>query len=104
MANQDWHNADIIAAVKKASGFSLRKLSMQNNLNPGACQQALHRPYEVPEQIIAEAIGVPAHLIWPTRYNTNGTRKPRLYANSITIKPIKNIKNTIAATEVGASR
>jgi Ner family transcriptional regulator len=80
MSNQDWHNADIIAAVKKASGLSLRKLSINNNLNSGACQQALHRPYATPEQVIADAITVPVHLIWPTRYNANGTRKRLLHA------------------------
>jgi Ner family transcriptional regulator len=104
MANQDWHNADIIAEVRKAVGLSLRQLSIQNQLNPGACQQALHRPYETPEKIISDAIGVPAHLIWPTRYNQNGARKPRLYANSITIKHIKNTKNANAPTTRGASK
>jgi Ner family transcriptional regulator len=91
MANQDWHNADIIAAVKKASGLSLRRLSIQNKLNPGACQQALHRPYETPEKVIATAIGVPAHLIWPTRYNNNGTRKRHLHRASIANDSQKDI-------------
>lgn len=83
MTKQDWHTADIIAAVKKKTGSSLTKLAIANELNEQACIQALHRPYSAPEAAIAKAIGVPAYLIWPSRYRENGQRKHRLHVKSV---------------------
>ncbi|WP_299072786.1 helix-turn-helix domain-containing protein [uncultured Paraglaciecola sp.] len=80
MSSVDMHNAMIIAQVRMKTGFSLRKLSISNGLNVAACQQALLRPYEKPEQVIAKAISIPAHQIWPSRYNCDGTRKKGLHS------------------------
>lgn len=75
--HEGWHNADIIAAVKKATGKSLRQLSVANGLSAGTLQQALHRSYPKAEGIIAAAIGVAPSTIWPSRYNKSGPRKYR---------------------------
>lgn len=64
---EDWHRADIVAAVRKA-GWSLRKLSIEAELSPGALNNALDRPWPKAERIIAAAIGVEPETIWPNRY------------------------------------
>jgi|SRR5471030_2328182 len=63
----DWHRADVVAALHK-KGWSLRELSRQSGLNAGTLKSALDRPYRKAEEIIASAIGVAAHEIWPQRY------------------------------------
>jgi Ner family transcriptional regulator len=64
----DWHNADIVAALRKA-GWSLRKLSLHHGLYPGTLKNALHFPYPKGERHIAEAIGISTWVIWPSRYD-----------------------------------
>lgn len=64
---QDWHRADIVAALRKA-GWSLRRLSRYHGYEAGSLGQALKRPWPRAERLIAEAIGVSPEAIWPTRY------------------------------------
>lgn len=94
MDKQDMHSADIIAGIKKGTGLSLRKLSLKNGLNVAACQQALLRPYEKPEQIISDAIGIPAHIIWPSRFNSDGSRKFGLHSSKLKSIAKENLKHT----------
>jgi Ner family transcriptional regulator len=65
---QDWHPADIKAALEKA-GWSLRRLSAHHGYEASMCIKALRRPYPNAERLIAEAIGVPPEAIWPSRYD-----------------------------------
>ncbi|HDR9026895.1 TPA: helix-turn-helix domain-containing protein [Burkholderia vietnamiensis] len=65
----DWHQADIIAAVKKA-GWSLRALSIRHGYAPGTLRNALRAPYPNAEKLIAETIGCKPEEIWPSRYET----------------------------------
>lgn len=65
---QDWHRADIVAAVRKA-GWTLRKLSVASGYSDGGTlKTALDRPWPKGERLIAEAIGVNPAVIWPSRY------------------------------------
>ncbi|HII3688451.1 TPA: helix-turn-helix domain-containing protein [Pasteurella multocida] len=65
---QDWHRADIIAALHK-SGWSLRQLSLQHGYSQGSTlKNALDRPWLKGERIIANAIGIPAEVIWAGRF------------------------------------
>lgn len=83
---EDWHRADIKAALEKA-GWSLRQLSIHHGLTPKTFQHAMWRPYPKGERAIAEAIGVPPQVIWPSRYGPDGQpnrrrgRKPRIPAH-----------------------
>lgn len=65
---QDWHRADIIAALHK-QGWSLRKLAEAHQLHPSTLKSALDKPYPKSERIIASAIGVPAEEIWAKRFS-----------------------------------
>lgn len=73
-AQQDWHKADIKAALEKA-GWSLRSLARHYGLVHGAVAIALYRPYPAAEKRIAAAMGKQPADIWPTRYNADGTPK-----------------------------
>lgn len=64
---QDWHPADITAALKKR-GLSCRQLSLHHGYGPSTLHSALHRPWPKAEQLIAEAIGTTPAKIWPSRY------------------------------------
>ena len=64
----DWHQADIIAAIKKA-GTNMSKLSEASGYSRNSLRNALYRPYPKAEKIIAAAIGVEASDIWPSRYS-----------------------------------
>lgn len=67
---QDWHNADIVAALHK-QGWSLRQLGLKNGVKNGL-GLALHKPYPRAERLIAEVIGVHPMVIWPSRYDASG--------------------------------
>lgn len=64
----DWHQADIIASLKKA-GTNMSALSEANGYSRNGLRNALYRPYPKAEKIIAKAIGVDPKDIWPTRYD-----------------------------------
>lgn len=64
---QDWHRADVIAALKKL-GWSVRELSRQAGMAETTLYTALRQPYPRGERIIAQAIGVKPEDIWPQRY------------------------------------
>lgn len=64
--SQDWHRADVVAALKK-SGWSLSALGRAHGLSSNTLKSALSTSYPKAERIIAEAIGVDASDIWPER-------------------------------------
>lgn len=67
-ASEDWHPADVVAALRK-SGWSLRKLSEHYNYKAHTTlQKALYQSYPLAERRIAAAIGVAPATIWPSRY------------------------------------
>ncbi|BFU65346.1 helix-turn-helix domain-containing protein [Rodentibacter abscessus] len=72
---EDWHRADIIAALHKA-GWSLRQLSLQHGYSQASTlKNALDRPWLKGEQIIAKAIGIPAEVIWAARFAHRNNKK-----------------------------
>lgn len=80
-SRQDWHPADITAALRKA-GWSYSQLALAHNYaSKSALCNALRDPYPKAERIIAKAIGVQPMEIWPSRYDAAGqpnrtTKKP----------------------------
>jgi Ner family transcriptional regulator len=72
----DWHPADVLAALKKR-GNSLAALSVANGYHPTAAGKALKRRWPALEALIADAIGVPAAEIWPSRYTAEGKANTR---------------------------
>lgn len=64
---QDWHRADIIAAIRK-TGISLSALSRQHQLSSSTLANALDRKWPRGEQIIATHLNLSPQVIWPSRY------------------------------------
>ena len=65
--NKDWHQADIIAALRK-KGTTLAAVSRSAGLSSSTLSNALSRPWPKGELLIARALGVHPSLIWPSRY------------------------------------
>lgn len=73
--DQDWHPADIKAALNKKN-TTLAGIARAYQLNgSSSLSQTFTRSYPINEQRIADAIGVHPKVIWPSRYNPDGTRK-----------------------------
>ncbi|KMK84524.1 helix-turn-helix domain-containing protein [Pectobacterium brasiliense] len=69
MNGQDWHPADIIAALKKRE-TSLAAVSRNAGLASSTLANALKRHWPKGERLIAEALGSSPEQVWPSRYNT----------------------------------
>ncbi|ENG3801794.1 helix-turn-helix domain-containing protein [Proteus mirabilis] len=67
MEKNDWHKADIIAALKK-KGTTLAALSRKSGLSSSTLANTLYRPWPKGERLIAQALGVVPSEIWPSRY------------------------------------
>ena len=68
----DWHKADIKCALEKR-GWSLRSLAVHLGLHHRTLNQAFQQSYPASERRIADAIGIHPMVIWPSRYNADGT-------------------------------
>ncbi|MCD1125373.1 helix-turn-helix domain-containing protein [Jinshanibacter sp. LJY008] len=64
---EDWHSADIIAALRKR-GTTLAALSRQSGLSSSTLANALVRPWPKGERLIADALEKHPSEIWPSRY------------------------------------
>ncbi|PKE29156.1 DNA-binding protein [Rahnella sp. AA] len=64
---EDWHQADIIAALRK-KGTTLAAVSRSAGLSSSTLSNALSRPWPKGELLIANALGIHPSLIWPSRY------------------------------------
>lgn len=76
-SREDWHPADIKAALDKA-GWTLRALAAHHGLSSSTpLSHTFLRSYPLNEKRIADAIGITPQEIWPSRYNDDGSKKPR---------------------------
>lgn len=84
----DWHPADVLASLKKR-GTSLRRVGIEHGYKQ--VQNVLVRPWWAVEQIVAQALGVPAEQIWPSRYTEGSSRQhaQRLTRNTKALKAIR---------------
>lgn len=76
-SREDWHPADVIAALRKR-GITLRALALQHGLKDSSGMSvALVRSLPVNEKRIADALELHPREIWPSRYFDDGSRKPQ---------------------------
>ncbi len=71
MQKENWHPADIIAALRKKD-TSMAAVSRHAGLSTSTLSNALTRPWPKGEYLIAQAIGVHPSEIWPERYCKGG--------------------------------
>jgi Ner family transcriptional regulator len=64
---KDWHQADIIAALRK-QGTTMAAISRSSGLNSSTLANALSRPWPKGEWLIADALNIHPAEIWPSRY------------------------------------
>lgn len=64
---QDWHRADVIAALHK-SGTTVVALARASGLSDSSLSNVFYRQWPRGERIIAERLGLSPSLIWPSRY------------------------------------
>lgn len=109
LKQQDWHAADVVAAVRKLN-MSLQRLSRLNGLHQSTLGQALYKPYPKSERIIAEFLNLNVQQIWPNRYNSDGTAKSgrgerglgRNKSCSVNDTPVKQSRNVYATDKAAA--
>lgn len=79
---QDWHRADIIAALHKKN-LTMTALSRQAGLSDSTLANTFYRPWPKGEQLIANALGMDPAVLWPSRYHDEaGNRLTRKYRNA----------------------
>ncbi|HEY0503589.1 MAG TPA: helix-turn-helix domain-containing protein [Lysobacter sp.] len=78
-ADQDWHWADVMAALKKR-GWSLRQVGIAEGYPDGSSLgEAARKNYPKAEAILAAYIGVDhPKRIWPSRYDAAGNPNRRM--------------------------
>ncbi|AXG44980.1 MULTISPECIES: helix-turn-helix domain-containing protein [Photorhabdus] len=64
--SDDWHPADIIAALRK-QGTNLSAVSRKAGLASSTLSNALYRPWPKGENLIATELGLHPSDIWPSR-------------------------------------
>lgn len=75
MLTKDFHIEDLKAQLRKQFG-SLRKFERTYNIPRYSASAALRRPHQRAEAAVAKALGIAPHVIWPSRYRSNGERHP----------------------------
>lgn len=74
---KDWDSADVKYALHK-KGITLASIAEVYGLTSSSTLSSVFtRSYPLNEKRIADAIGVHPMVIWPSRYNADGTVKPR---------------------------
>lgn len=67
----DWHPADIKAALNK-KGWTFARIAREYGYSSNSPNQVLRHPWATMEEIIARIIGVRPWQIWPSRYSKLG--------------------------------
>ncbi len=74
MNNRDWHQADIIAGLRKKR-TTMAAVSRAAGLSSSTLSNALSRPWPKGEMLIAQALDMHPSAIWPSRYFDSKTRE-----------------------------
>ena len=76
-SQEDWHPARVKMELHMR-GITLRGLAEAHGIKDSSSfSAALVRSLPANEKRIADAIGVHPKVIWPSRYNEDGSRKPQ---------------------------
>ena len=76
-SQEDWHPARVKMELHMR-GITLAGLAEAHGLTSSSTLSATFvRSYPANEKRIADAIGVHPKVIWPSRYNEDGSRKPQ---------------------------
>lgn len=70
----DWTRGKVRYELEKLGRTSLRQIDLDHEVPVGTMSNALYRPDPKGERILSDILGIPAHHIWPSRYDANGVR------------------------------
>ncbi len=95
----DWSAKKVLYELEQRRNTNFAEIERAYGMRPATCSIACLRPLEHAEIAIAETLGEPAHIIWPSRYDDDGKRlKPQPRKNYKTksnkkssIKPNKRV-------------
>lgn len=93
-----WHPEDIKAELRKRYG-TIRKVAASWGLTQPTVSNVLvdaGRSMRV-ERMISETLEVPLHELWPERWHSDGTPKPRPRASGYTLRPVRHSQKQQAA-------
>jgi Ner family transcriptional regulator len=91
-STQDWHPADVIAALRKR-GTSLRQIALGNGYSH--INRVLTSPWLAAEQLVAQALELTPADIWPSRYlSTVDRTRARQLTRKISIAPSRGVRRT----------
>lgn len=90
---KDWDSADVKYALHK-KGITLKGIADAYGLTSSSTLSSVFtRSYPLNEKRIADAIGVHPMVIWPSRYNADGTVKPRGF-RLVQFNALNNARNS----------
>lgn len=69
---QDW-SPEVIQAALKGKGMKVSSLERIKGVKPGTVRNVFYRKCPAYQQEIADLIGVPPSLIWPSRYESSNS-------------------------------
>jgi Ner family transcriptional regulator len=105
-AANDWHPADVVAALRKA-GWSVTQLSLQHGYASNCLADALRKPYPKAEGIIAATLGLRPEQIWPSRYTDgvpNRARGRPIRPAGVPLPPARNGTPAPVASDMQARK
>lgn len=82
-------DAEAIKAELRRKGYTLAALAREHKVARTYFSQVLVQPLPRGEEIIADILGVPAHQIWPARYQSDGRPKRGRFLPQRDKKPSK---------------
>lgn len=71
------HEADILAAVRKSKFRFLPAIAEQYRVSDVSLRAAFRRPQLRAERVLSKALGIPLHILWPSRWSSSGERLVR---------------------------
>ncbi|HGG6424507.1 TPA: transcriptional regulator [Salmonella enterica subsp. enterica serovar Kottbus] len=69
---EDW-SPEVVQAALKRKGMKVSSLERIKGVKPGTVRNVFYRKCPAYEQEIADLIGVPPSLIWPSRYKSSNS-------------------------------
>lgn len=74
-SGKGWDRFAIRAEIHRRGG-TLTKIAKANKLSDATCRMALLKSCPAGERAIAKFLKLPAHALWPDRYDARGRRRP----------------------------
>lgn len=87
---KDMHSADIKAALEKA-GYTFSRIAREHGYRENSASNVLRMPWPKIEKIVADIIGQHPAVIWPSRYNFDGT--PISPRSVVTVPRKRSVRN-----------